>query len=155
VDAAVISTRSADVCGSARDAAMGGALGQSSVVKTIQGGHARGHRAKGAVDEEETIMWHGAWTRGDVIQGLTTAVLIAALTLLASGAAAAGLGPTAAPRDPEARRRWALARMDEMAQERLRCHERFRAPREVRDCQAEFERRHRAYNEIYIEAARQ
>jgi hypothetical protein len=45
--------------------------------------------------------------------------------------------------------------MDEMAQERLRCHERFREPREVRNCQAEFERRHRAYNEIYIEAARE
>jgi hypothetical protein len=44
--------------------------------------------------------------------------------------------------------------MDEMAGERLRCHERFRAPRDVRDCQAEFERRHRAYNEIYIEATR-
>ena len=146
--------RSADVCGTARDAAIGGARGQSSVAKAIQGGHARGHRAKGAVDEEETIMWHGAWTRRDVIQGLSTAVLIAALPLVASGAAAAGLGSTAAPRDPEARRRWALARMDEMAQERLRCHERFRAPRAVRDCQAEFERRHRAYNEIYIEAAR-
>jgi hypothetical protein len=100
-------------------------------------------------------MWHEAWTRRGVIQGLTAAVLLATLPLAASGAAAAGFGPTAAPRDPEARRRWALARMDEMAQERLRCHERFRTPREVRDCQAEFERRHRAYNEIYIEAARE
>jgi NAD kinase len=44
--------------------------------------------------------------------------------------------------------------MDEMAQERLRCHERFRESADVRRCQAEFERRHRAYNEIYIEATR-
>jgi len=100
-------------------------------------------------------MTSGEWTRRDVIRGLATAVLVAALPLAASGATAAGPEPTAAPRDREARRRWALARMDEMAQERLRCHERFRAPREVRDCQAEFERRHRTYNEIYIEAARE
>jgi hypothetical protein len=45
--------------------------------------------------------------------------------------------------------------MDEMAGERIRCSQRFRAPRELRDCQAEFERRYRAYNEIYIEAARE
>ena len=95
------------------------------------------------------------WTRLDVIRGLATAVLVAALPLAASGAVADGPGSTAAPRDREARRRWALARMDEMAQERLRCHERFRVPREVRDCQVEYERRHRAYNEIYIEAARE
>ena len=100
-------------------------------------------------------MWREAWRRRDVIQGLAAAVLIVAPTLATSGASAAGLGPAAAPREPEARRRWALARMDEMAQERLRCHERFRAPREVRDCQAEFERRHRAFNEIYIEAGRE
>jgi hypothetical protein len=45
--------------------------------------------------------------------------------------------------------------MDEMARERLRCHDRFRAPHEIRECQAEFERRHRSYNEIYLEAARE
>jgi hypothetical protein len=100
-------------------------------------------------------MTSGEWTRRDVIRGLATAALIAALPLTARGAVADGSGPSAAPRDREARRRWALARMDEMARERLRCHERFRAPREVRDCQAEFERRHRAYNELYIEAARE
>jgi hypothetical protein len=45
--------------------------------------------------------------------------------------------------------------MDAMARERLRCHERFREPREIRNCQAEFERRHQAYNEVYLEAARE
>jgi hypothetical protein len=70
-------------------------------------------------------------------------------------ARAAGSDQTTPPRDPEARRRWALTRMDEMARERLRCHERFKEPRDIRACQAEFERRHRAYNEVYMEAARQ
>ena len=95
------------------------------------------------------------WMRREVVRGLAIAALVAALPLIASAAAAADPGPTAAPRDREARRRWALARMDEMAQERLRCHERFQTPHQVRDCQAEFERRHRAYNELYIEAARE
>ena len=90
------------------------------------------------------------WTRRSVIRGLATAVMVAAVPVAASG------GPAAPSRqDRETRRRWALARMDEVAQERLRCHERFREPRAVRDCQAECERRHRAYNEIYIEAARE
>jgi len=93
------------------------------------------------------------WTRRDVIRGLATAVLVAALPLAPSGAVADG--PAPAPRDREARRRWALARMDEMSRERLRCHDRFRDPRAIRECQAEFERRHGAYNEIYIEAARE
>jgi hypothetical protein len=45
--------------------------------------------------------------------------------------------------------------MDEMAGERLRCRERFKQlPEKARECEAEFERRHRAYNEIYIEASR-
>jgi hypothetical protein len=95
------------------------------------------------------------WTRRDVIRGLARAALLAALPMAAGGALADGPGSTTAPRDREARRRWALARMDEMAGERLRCHERFRTPKEIRDCQAEFERRHRTYNEIYLEAARE
>jgi len=45
--------------------------------------------------------------------------------------------------------------MDEMAGERLRCRERFKIPRQVRECETEFERRHRAYNEVYLEAARE
>jgi hypothetical protein len=93
--------------------------------------------------------------RRDVIRRLASAVLLCVLPMAVEAAGAASPGQTAMPRDREARRRWALARMDEMAQERRRCHERFRAPREIRDCQAEFERRHRAYNEIYIEAARE
>jgi hypothetical protein len=95
------------------------------------------------------------WTRRDLIRGLARAALAAALPLVARGAGADGSAPAAVPRDREARRRWALARMDEMAQERLRCHERFREPRDVRQCQVEFERRHRAYNEIYVEATRE
>jgi hypothetical protein len=96
-------------------------------------------------------MTDGEWTRRDVIRGLAAAVLLAAGTGTARAGSSAGSGP----RDREARRRWALAQMDEMARERLRCSERFRSPKEIRDCQVVFEQRHRAYNEIYIEAARE
>jgi hypothetical protein len=90
------------------------------------------------------------WARRSVIRGLAMAALVAALPLAARG------GPAATSReDREARRRWALAGMDEMARERVRCHDRFREPRAIRDCQTEFERRHRAYNEVYIEASRE
>jgi hypothetical protein len=89
-----------------------------------------------------------------MIRGLAAAALACASMLVASSAVEAASPEQGPPRDREARRRWALARMDEMAQERLRCHERFREPGDVRRCQAEFERRHRAYNEVYIEAAR-
>ena len=95
------------------------------------------------------------WTRRDVIRGLATAALVGVLPLAPSGAVGDGPGSTAAPRDREARRRWALARMDEMAEERLRCRERFRTPRQVRECEADFERRRRAYNEAYLEALRE
>ena len=96
-----------------------------------------------------------AWARREVIRGLAAAVLAGALPLVASsGTGAAGLDQ-AAPRDREARRRWALARMDEMAGERLRCRERFKAPRQIQECEASFERRHRAYNELYLDAARE
>ncbi|HEV8676937.1 MAG TPA: hypothetical protein VGX21_23110 [Methylomirabilota bacterium] len=53
------------------------------------------------------------------------------------------------------RQRWAQARMDEMANERLRCRERFRDPRQVQACEAGYERRFRVYNEMYLEAARE
>jgi hypothetical protein len=95
-------------------------------------------------------MTHRSWTRRDVIRGLAVAVLLAAAPEAGSAEAPGGSGA----REREARRRWALARMDEMARERLRCYERFRAPQEIRECQVEFERRHRAYNEVYIEASR-
>jgi hypothetical protein len=65
--------------------------------------------------------------------------------------------PAAGAADPEAkaaRRRWALAKMDEMANERLRCRERFKARGQVEACEAEFTRRFREYNEIYLEASR-
>jgi hypothetical protein len=55
----------------------------------------------------------------------------------------------------EAKRRWALARMDEMSHERLRCRERFRLARQVSECEAQFNRRFRQYNEIYLEASRE
>ncbi len=54
-----------------------------------------------------------------------------------------------------ARRRWALAKMDEMANEALRCGRRFQKRREVETCEAEFTRRFREYNEIYLEASRE
>jgi hypothetical protein len=103
--------------------------------------------------DEEDVMTSRDWTRRSVIHGLAAAALVAALPIAPSDASANG--PAAQPREPEARRRWALARMDEMAAERLRCHERFRTPKQIRDCQAEFERRYRAYNELYIEATRE
>src|SRR5262249_35274146 len=103
---------------------------------------------------EGGTMTSGGWVRRDVIRGVAAAAMAWALPLTTSrGAGATGADQTA-PRDREARRRWALARMDEMASARLRCHEKYRTPREVRECQAEFERRYRAYNDIYIEATR-
>lgn len=60
----------------------------------------------------------------------------------------------AAPVSPEARRQWALARMNETAAERRRCPERFRTLRDVQECEARLSRQLRAYNEIYIEASR-
>src|SRR5262249_34438489 len=57
-----------------------------------------------------------------------------------------------APVAPEARRRWALARMDEMVAEQRRCRERFRRPADISECEARYARRHRVFNEIYLEA---
>jgi hypothetical protein len=54
-----------------------------------------------------------------------------------------------------ARRRWALRRMDEMANERLRCRERLAKKREVEACEADFARRFREFNELYLEASRE
>jgi hypothetical protein len=53
------------------------------------------------------------------------------------------------------RRRWALAKMDEMANEVRRCQTRFQKKREIEVCEAEFSRKLRQYNEIYIEASRE
>ena len=94
------------------------------------------------------------WARRDVVRGLALAALACVSVTPATAADAAG-PDAASPRDRDARRRWALARMDEMAGERLRCRERFKVPRQVRECEVEFERRHRAYNEIYLEASRE
>ncbi|MGH7319435.1 MAG: hypothetical protein ACRELA_07410 [Candidatus Rokuibacteriota bacterium] len=54
-----------------------------------------------------------------------------------------------------ARRRWALAKMDEMASERLRCRTRFTVQRQIDECEAGYMRRFREYNELYIEASRE
>ena len=59
------------------------------------------------------------------------------------------------PEGKAARRQWAMARMDEMANERMRCRDRFTRPREVEACEADFTRRYREYDEIYLEAARE
>jgi hypothetical protein len=93
------------------------------------------------------------WARRDVVRGMALAALACVSVATAVPAEPANSDPVG-PRDREARRRWALARMDEMAGERLRCRDRFKVPRQVRECEAEFERRHRAYNEVYIEASR-
>jgi hypothetical protein len=94
-------------------------------------------------------------SRREVVVGLLVA---AAAVMGAHGVAAAADaagGGASPPRDRESRRRWALARMDEMAQERLRCRVRLRSPEQVRACEAAFARRHRAYNEVYLEALRE
>jgi hypothetical protein len=103
---------------------------------------------------KEHVMSGEGWARRDVVRGLALAAL--ALGSWVPAIPADGGGPEpASPRDREARRRWALARMDEMAGERLRCRERFKVPQKVRECETEFERRHRAYNEVYLEASRE
>jgi hypothetical protein len=44
--------------------------------------------------------------------------------------------------------------MDEMANERLRCRVRFTRKHEIEACEADFTRRFRQYNEIYLEGLR-
>ena len=105
-------------------------------------------------------MLRRATTRGLVLTTLTLAAIASSgLAEAASrrpGKSAEGAASVvpAAPSSPEARRHWALARMSEAAAERRRCSERFRAPADVRDCEARFTRQYRAFNEIYIEASR-
>jgi hypothetical protein len=89
------------------------------------------------------------WT-GPLLVGLVATNLF---TL--TGAPRADDGKPAASEGRAARRRWALARMDEMAGERLRCRERFTVRRQVDACEAEHVRRYREYNEIYLEASRE
>jgi hypothetical protein len=54
-----------------------------------------------------------------------------------------------------ARRRWALARMDEMANEARRCAERFQDAGRAAACREGFARRYREYNELYLDATRE
>jgi len=76
------------------------------------------------------------------------------LALVAAGLLADVATGATGPEAKAARRRWALARMDEMAHERLRCRERFQKRREVERCEADYDRRFQEYNEMYLEAAR-
>jgi hypothetical protein len=76
------------------------------------------------------------------------------LALLVSAPAPGLAADSSAPEAKAARRRWALARMDEMANERLRCRQRFQKRREIETCETTLDRRAREYNEIYLEAAR-
>jgi len=90
------------------------------------------------------------------MRGAVMIVLLAALA--AGGVAEAAERLERRPPGPEgraARREWALARMDEMANERLRCRDRFPKRREAEACEADFTRRFRQYNEIYLDAARE
>lgn len=82
-------------------------------------------------------------------------VIVLALVVIV---AAPGLDRAAGSSDSEsraARRRWALARMDEMANEMQRCRQRFQKKREIEACEAEFTRKFRQYNEMYLDASRE
>ncbi len=100
-------------------------------------------------------MWHGGLAL--VLMTCTCAGLdlsrprtgLASFSRSEARSAAEGSEPRAA------RRRWALAKMDEMAYERQRCRERFKAPRQIADCETQYGRRYREYNEIYLEASRE
>ncbi len=78
-----------------------------------------------------------------------------ALALLVSAPVAGLAADTSGPEAKAVRRRWALARMDEMANERLRCRQRFQKRREIETCEAEYDRRFRQYDEMYLEASRE
>jgi len=78
-----------------------------------------------------------------------------ALALLVSAPVPGLAADTSGPEAKAARRRWALARMDEMANERLRCRQRFQKRREMETCEAEYDRRFRQYDEMYLEASRE
>ncbi len=92
--------------------------------------------------------------RRGIVAGLVLALAVGGLGTADAGSRLPEKEPPGTS-DKAARRRWALARMDEMANERLRCRERFTRQREVEACEADFTRRFRGYNEIYLEAARE
>jgi hypothetical protein len=86
-----------------------------------------------------------------------TGKLVAAwATVLVLGGVAPAVGGGDPGRDAKAeRRRWASAKMDEMANERLRCRERFTGRADVERCETDHARRFRQYNDIYLEASRE
>lgn len=71
------------------------------------------------------------------------------------GAAGEGSAAGGPPEERAARRRWALARMDEMAGERRRCRDRFREVRQIAECEHRFQMRFQEYNRLYLEASRE
>ena len=85
------------------------------------------------------------------------ALVLAIVASLGTVPGTAGEGTTTGgpPEERAARRRWALARMDEMAGERRRCRERFREARQVVECEHRFQMRFQEYNRLYLEAARE
>ena len=87
------------------------------------------------------------WPRGALCMLAVAVIAVTTTSDLAAGASADDARA--------ARRRWALARMDEMANEALRCRHRFQKKREVEVCEAEFTRKFRQYNEMYLEASRE
>ena len=88
--------------------------------------------------------------------GIAGRLVAAWATVLVLGGVAPAVGGGDPGRDAKAeRRRWASAKMDEMANERLRCRERFAQRGDVERCEAEYARRFRQYNEIYLEASRE
>ena len=91
--------------------------------------------------------------RRGIVAGLVLVLAVGELGMADAGSWLPGKEPGTS--DKAARRRWALARMDEMANERLRCRGRFTRRREVEACEADYTRRFRQYNEIYLEAARE
>jgi hypothetical protein len=84
--------------------------------------------------------------------GAVVIALALAATVASTGPGRAGSSDS---ESRDARRRWALARMDEMAAEALRCRQRFQKKREIEACEAEFARKFRQYNEMYIDASRE
>jgi hypothetical protein len=86
-----------------------------------------------------------------------TWLAVAVLGVLALAEAAGRPPDGGAPDEARraARRRWALARMDDMANEARRCAERFQDPGRVAACRDGFARRYREYNDLYLDAARE
>jgi hypothetical protein len=93
------------------------------------------------------------WRHG--ARGVALVLAVVASLGTVPGTAGEGRARDGSPEERAARRRWALARMDEMAGERRRCRERFREARQVIECEHRFQMRFQEYNRLYLEAARE